>query len=231
MIVAASRWLQDHYLQRVLKCGRSKIPVTYLPYAQHTDLDMIDAEETQWLRQQFNDCFNIVFLGSMIRNYGLFLMLEACVKLRATNNKYKLHLIGDGTDLEAAREFVMLHDISDMVVFTGYLPEERLGSYLKMADAFLVPLYPTIQDQARCPSKTYLYLPFQKPVLTCRIGESAELFTDDRFFFRSADSADLADKILKLDKDMSYPLPDPALHTWKVRAQSFHLDMMSAWKD
>jgi glycosyltransferase involved in cell wall biosynthesis len=231
MIVAASRWLQVHYLQWAMKSGRSELPITYLPYAQHTNLDLIDVEETQRLREQYNDRFNIVFLGSMIRNYGLFLMLEACVKLRVSDTKYKLHLIGDGPDLEAAREFVILNDISDMVVFTGYLPEERLGAYLKMADAFLVPLYPTIQDQARCPSKTYLYLPYQKPVLTCRIGESAELFSDDRFFFRPADSADLADKIRMLDKDMSYPLPDPALHTWQVRAHSFHLDMMSAWKD
>jgi hypothetical protein len=57
------------------------------------------------------------------------------------------------------------------------------------------------------------------------------LFSDDRFFFRPADSADLADKIRMLDKDISYPLPDPALHTWQVRAQSFHFDMMTAWKD
>jgi hypothetical protein len=57
------------------------------------------------------------------------------------------------------------------------------------------------------------------------------MFSDDRFFFVSGDSADLAVKIKSLNKDENYPLPDPAYHTWQVRAQTFHLDMMSAWKE
>jgi glycosyltransferase involved in cell wall biosynthesis len=231
MIVAASRWLQQYYLDRVQQSGRKDLPVTYLPYAQDIDLKSIDADEVSKLRLQYDNSFNIVFLGSMIRNYGLFLMLEACVKLRDAELHHRLHLIGDGPDLLEAREYVAFHGISDMVIFTGYLPEERLGAYLQLADAFLAPLYPTIQDQARCPSKTYLYLPFRKPVLTCRIGESAEIFTDERLFFRSADSSDLADKIKALQKNMTYPLPDPVDHTWEVRAANFHRDMTAAWKD
>jgi glycosyltransferase involved in cell wall biosynthesis len=231
MIVAASLWLQDYYVDRSKKSRLIPMPVTYLPYAHDIDMDQIDAEAIQQHRLKYKDGFNIVFLGSMIRNYGLFLMLEAIRQLRDEEHKFRLHLVGDGQDLEAARGFVREHGISDMVVFTGYLPEESLGAYLQMADAFLVPLYPTIQDKARCPSKTYLYLPFQKPVLTCRIGESATLFEDDRMFFRPGDSTDLADKICSLSKEGIYPLPDPAHHTWSVRARSFHFDLMSAWND
>jgi glycosyltransferase involved in cell wall biosynthesis len=231
MIVAASRWLQNHYLERIHWAGRSAKPVTYLPYAHETDMDRIDASEVQRLRQTYADHFNIVFLGSMIRNYGLFLMLEAFVKLRDEKVNYRLHLIGDGPDLQAARHYADMHGISDMVVFTGYVSEETLGAYLHLADAFLAPLNPTIQDKARCPSKTYLYLPFRKPILTCRIGESAELFDDERFFYKPGDSTDLAEKIRSLNKETYYPLPDPELHTWGVRARSFDLDINVAWKD
>jgi glycosyltransferase involved in cell wall biosynthesis len=231
MIVAASRWLQEFYLNRSLPSGKKSMPVTYLPYAHDIDLEQIDADASEQLRSKYKDAFNLVFLGSMIRNYGLFLMLEAIRQLRDDKNKYKLHLIGDGPDLDEARNYIRTHDISHMVVITGYLPEASLSAYLQMADAFLVPLYPTIQDQARCPSKTYMYLPFQKPVLTCRIGESAALFEDDRFFFRSGNPSDLADKVRALRKDVRIPLPDPAHHSWKERAHSFHLDVMSAWKD
>ncbi len=231
MIVAASRWLQIHYRERIRRAGRGATPVTYLPYAHETDMDRIDASEVQRLCQTYADYFNIVFLGSMIRNYGLFLMLEACVKLRDEKVNYRLHLIGDGPDLQEARQYADVHGIGAMVVFTGYVSEDTLGAYLYLADAFLAPLYPTIQDQARCPSKTYLYLPFRKPVLTCRIGESAELFEDERFFFRPGDSTDLAEKISSLNKSNDYPLPDPELHTWRVRARSFHLDINAAWKD
>ena len=231
MIVAASRWLQEYYSTRSKKSNYPALPVTYLPYAQDIDLGQMDMEAYDEYRMKFSDHINIVFLGSMIRNYGLFLMLEACLKLRESKVRYKLHLIGDGPDLHEARAYVHLHGLSDMVEFTGYLPEERLGAYLNIADAFLVPLYPTIQDQARCPSKTYLYLPFKKPVFTCRIGESAEMFSDDRLFFISGDSADLASKIKSLDKDSHYPLPDPEDHTWQVRAQTFHRHLMSAWKN
>lgn len=231
MIVAASRWLQDHYNGRALQARRLDLPVTYLPYAQDTDLSSIDADEVQRLRLRYRDALNIVFLGSMIRNYGLFLMLEAFTKLRHEGRRFRLHLIGDGPDLAGARAFADQHGIADMVEFTGYLPEERLGARLCMADAFLAPLYPTIQDMARCPSKTYLYLPFRKPVITCRIGESAELFSDDRLFFRPGDSADLAEKIRALDPTANYPLPDPAHHSWRARAETFHRDIQEAWKD
>jgi glycosyltransferase involved in cell wall biosynthesis len=230
MIVAASRWLQHHYQHQVKLSRRSDVAITYLPYAQDTDLKAIDEEEVRRLRHECQDRFNIVFLGSMIRNYGLFLMLEAMCKLRTEAVNYVLHLIGDGPDLQEARDYAHRNGLSDMVRFTGYLPEDELGVYLKMADAFLAPLYPTVQDQARCPSKTYLYLPFRKPVLTCKIGESVELFTDERLFFKPGDSSDLADKIRNLEKEMNYPLPDPSLHTWRVRAESFHGDIDAAWK-
>lgn len=231
MIVAASRWLQEYYLNRTNQSGRKSLPVTYLPYAHDIDIERVDIEVSRQLRLKHEDAFNLVFLGSMIRNYGLFLMLEAIRNLRDDQSKYKLHLIGDGPDLDEAREFVRTYDISQLVEFVGYLPEASLSAYLQMADAFLVPLYPTIQDQARCPSKTYLYLPFQKPVLTCRIGESTLLFEDDRMFFRSGDASDLADKIRSLRKGDKFPLPDPEAHSWKERAKSFHLDVMSAWND
>ena len=210
MRVSASRWLQIYYRERTRRSGRVATPVTYLPYAHETDMDRIDASEVHRLRQTYADHFNIVFLGSMIRNYGLFLMLEACVKLRDEKVNYRLHLIGEGPDLQEARQYADVHGIGAMVVFTGYVSEETLGA---------------------CPSKTYLYLPFRKPVLTCRIGESAELFDDERFFFRPGDSTDLAEKILSLNKSNDYPLPDPELHTWRVRARSFHLDINAAWKD
>ena len=231
MIVAASRWLQDHYRNDAQRARRGDLPVTYLPYAQDTDMASIDADEVQRLRLRYRDSVNIVFLGSMIRNYGLFLMLEAFVRLRQEGRRYRLHLLGDGPDLDEARTFVARNEISDLVEFTGYLPEERLGARLCLADAFLAPLYPTIQDQARCPSKTYLYLPFRKPVITCRIGESAELFSDERLFFRPGDIADLAERIRSLELNTIYPLPDPALHSWRQRAESFDRDIPAAWRD
>jgi glycosyltransferase involved in cell wall biosynthesis len=210
---------------------RAHVPVTYLPYAQDTNLEAIDKNEVSRLQDKYKDCFNIIFLGSMIRNYGLFLMLDAFVELSKQNQTFRLHLIGDGQDLEDARAFVRDQGLSELVTFTGYLPEDKLSVYLRIANAFLAPLYPTVQDQARCPSKTYLYLPFRKPVLTCRIGESAELFSDERLFFRPGDSLDLADKIRSLEKDIKYPLPEPALHTWQARAATFNQDVAAAWTD
>ena len=231
MIVAASRWLQLYYQEKVNQSQRAHVPVTYLPYAQDTNLEAIDKNEVSRLQDKYKDYFNIIFLGSMIRNYGLFLMLDAFVELSKQHRNYRLHLIGDGPDLEEARVFVGQQDLSEMVTFTGYLSEKKLSAYLRLADAFLAPLYPTVQDQARCPSKTYLYLPFRKPVLTCSIGESAELFSDERLFFRPGDSLDLADKIRSLEKDINYPLPEPALHTWQARAATFNRDVAAAWTD
>jgi hypothetical protein len=62
-----------------------------------------------------------------------------------------------------------------------------------------------------------MYLPFQKPVFTCPVGESAEIFSDGALFFLSGDSRALADRLASLRPGARFELPSPEKHSWKHR--------------
>jgi len=219
-IVCASRYLTRHFACRV-RTGRGTPPrIHYLPYAYAETLPDDPPLVIDRLRHDHADAFNIVYLGSLIRDYGLFVMLEAFQRLQGAVKPYRLHLLGSGPDEAAARSYVHEEGLTEVVNFAGYVPEAHLSSWLRLADAFLAPLFDTLQDHARCPSKTYMYLAFGKPVITCRIGESAELFDDPRLFFRPGDAADLAARIRDVAGGAGCRLPSAARHGWTERART-----------
>jgi glycosyltransferase involved in cell wall biosynthesis len=217
-IFCASRYLFFHYRHRLLSGGLPDKPLTYLPYAFHESLKVAGGEGVDALSKECGNRTNIVYLGSMIANYGLFTMLDALVHLGGRRRDILLHLIGDGPDLEKARLFARKNGIESQVRFAGYVDESLLPAYLGLADAFLAPLFNTIQDWARCPSKTYMYLPFRKPVFTCPVGESAEIFRDRKLFFPSGDSRALAERLANLSPHADYILPSSGEHSWRQRS-------------
>lgn len=219
-LVCASRYLSEHFKERAARMPSGAPRIHYLPYAFPEQLVKEFPIELDRLRKEYGGRVNVVYMGSLIRDYGLFLMLEAIRALDGLSRPVTLHLLGDGPDAVSARKYVARHKLSDAVHFAGYVPETHLSSWFHLADAFLAPLFDTVQDHARCPSKTYMYLAFGKPVITCRIGESAELFEDARLFFRPGDARDLAARIRDIAEDPDCSLPSAARHGWSERARS-----------
>jgi glycosyltransferase involved in cell wall biosynthesis len=219
-IVCASRYLARHFTVRAQGHGRTPSRIHYLPYAYPESLPTDPPLVLDRLRHDHAGRCNVVYMGSLIRDYGLFLMLEAFEGLRGADRPYRLHLLGAGPDEAAARTFVRDRGLSGVVNFAGYVPEAHLSSWFRLADVFLAPLGDTVQDHARCPSKTYMYLAFGKPVITCRVGESAELFDDPRLFFRPGDAGDLAERIRDVVEGPPCRLPSAERHGWSERARS-----------
>jgi len=216
-IVCASQYLYDHYTR---KKGVNGPRVHYLPYGYAESLKTDPPCLLEKLRKDYDGQYNVVYMGSLIRDYGLFLMLEAFRQLKGTKKSFYLHLLGSGPDEAAAKKFVQDNELSSHVGFAGYVPESHLSSWFHLADAFLAPLSDTVQDHARCPSKTYMYLAFGKPILTCRIGESAQLFEDPKLFFQPDNPTDLAARLQVLAESPDCILPPVSAHSWLERARS-----------
>jgi glycosyltransferase involved in cell wall biosynthesis len=225
-IVCASRYLTDHFSDCIGRLPSVNPRIHYLPYAFPEWLASESPVVLDRLRLDYAGRVNIVYMGSLIRDYGLFVMLEAFRQLKSSGKPLLLHLLGEGPDEPAARRFVAEKGLSDMVHFAGYVPEPHLSSWFHLADAFLAPLFDTVQDHARCPSKTYMYLAFGKPVITCRIGESAVLFDDPRLFFRPGDASDLAQRIRDISVDPSCSLPCASRHNWSERASAWSAKLL-----
>ena len=79
-----------------------------------------------------------------------------------------------------------------------------------------------MQDWARCPSKLFMYLPFQHPVVTCQIGEAAELFGEKGLYYQPGDVDSLVCALSRvLTQDVGIDAITLDDHTYTARTKTF----------
>lgn len=245
-LLYASKYLQQYYNKE--KWNRIlKKPGFYFPYAYNEN---VCVNVNSLLRNSFKDKLGIrhdelvfVFLGSIATNFGAYLMVDAIKEiLKRGKYKVKLLLLGQGKVYKQLKEYVLNELIlKDTVILPGYIQEEEIPFYFSIADCFILPMNNTVQDWARCPSKLYMYLPYNKPIITCKIGEPYEVLKESGIYYECG----TFDECLELlhsaisGKGIKYverALPsmikaiervckgdyrvktDPLMHTWKQRA-------------
>ncbi len=213
-LVCASRYLERYYAAKTRK------PIFYSPYAYNEDVIRMPLTIQERLQREKGASYAFLYLGSMEREYGLFTMLEAMKILAQRGKDIKLYLVGEGGGCTAATDFIRANGLEEQIIQTGYAREEELNDYFTMADAFISPLNDTVQDWARCPSKVYMYLPYNKPVLTNRIGEPLEIFGERGLYFDTSDPQSLAD-LMERTASLRQGNVDAAEHSWTARAEAF----------
>jgi glycosyltransferase involved in cell wall biosynthesis len=216
-LICASRYLQNYYTEKTNK------PILYSPYAYTEKIVNMPIDGLLENLQQLNkNRFVFVYMGSYVGNYGLFTMLEAAKILADDRCDFTLYLLGRGRHYEDAKKFVQTNNLGDHIVLSGYIEEKDLNAYFTLANAFISPLNNTIQDWARCPSKIYMYIPYQKPILTCKIGEAYEIFGETGYYFDNNLPASLAMLMKIIMKNNTHGHTINAWeHTWASRTNSF----------
>lgn len=81
---------------------------------------------------------NILFLGWLEKEKGIFELLEAC---RILAKKYKLNLtiVGRGNAEEKAKNFVVEHDLREHIKFEGWAHGQKKINLLKSNDILVLP--------------------------------------------------------------------------------------------
>jgi glycosyltransferase involved in cell wall biosynthesis len=188
--ICASRYLEKLYKKRISLLRRGT-PVHYSPYAYTNELIEQPKRILNDLYSQYSGVTVFLYMGSFWENYGFWDMLYVFRDLYYEHDNFQAMLMGRGPEKEKGIKWLEENGISDRITILGYIPEEDLSSYFELADAFICPLRETIQDKARCPSKLFMYLPFGKPIITCRIGEAFELFGNDGLYYNPGDRGGL----------------------------------------
>lgn len=217
-LLNASRYLEKVFKERASKVGEKNIPMLYFPYAYNEKICKIDQQADRLFHKGPNDKL-FVFLGSLDFNYGAMTMVEAFEKIKEKVPHAKLILCGRGRAYNYVCNYIKQHKLGDTIFTTGYINEEDISGYFTLADAFISPMNNTIQDWARCPSKMYMYLPYKKPIITCKIGEPYETLKDLGYYFEPGNANSLKECIIRLINNKKWTLPiDSSLHEWKSRA-------------
>ena len=230
-IFNASKYLQNIFLRRCKKLGLNRKANFYFPYAYSTSIVQkknIDYNTKE--NQKYKDKTIFVFLGTITRNYGAFTILDAVKELSNTNKNFKVLMLGKGRHYDVALSYIAENHITDFVEMPGYIKEEDISYYFSMADSFISPMNDTVQDWARCPSKLYMYLPYNKPIITCKIGEPFEVLKEAGMYYSAGNSIGLAQQMCNVIKN-NIPIKtcDASLHTWEYRTREF-IDWISKQK-
>jgi len=219
-LLNASHFLQVTYRDRSKRLFRPSLPMLYFPYAYNPDvIQVVDVNLSQPKYKRFQGKINLVFIGSVVRGYGIFTILEAVEQIRTQVSCFNMLILGRGKDFDAAKAYVAEKGLDDVVYLPGYIAEEEISDYLSMADAFVSPMNDTPQDWARCPSKIYLYMPYRRPVITCRIGEPLEALLEEGYYYEPGNSQSLASQMLRVIQGPFIETDvDPKSFTWQTRA-------------
>lgn len=219
--ICASRYLEMFYSKRcdLLNLRR---PIHYSPYAYTSRFLNNNQNETINLRKIWGSSKVILYMGSFWKQYGFWDMLQVFNLLANERDDFHVLMMGDGPEKMKGVNWIKKNNLEDKVTFLGFVEENIVSDYLKLADAFLCPLNDSIQDWARCPSKLYMYLAFQKPIITCKIGEAYEIFGEDGFYYTPGNRNELRQTInIILNLKQCVSQINPMNHTWHHRAKCF----------
>lgn len=180
--ICASRYLEKLYNKRNHLLGLNR-PVHYSPYAYNSEILESEPIILDQLMQEYGSRKVILYMGSFWESYGFWDMLHVFRNIVIERDDAQVIIMGKGPEKEAGLAWIDENKLSEKIKILGYIPEEELSSYFRLAHTFVCPLRDTIQDWARCPSKLFMYLPFNKPIVTCPIGEAREIFGKEGFYY------------------------------------------------
>ncbi len=149
--------------------------------------------------QNKNKEFSVLFFGTFIPLQGIEYIIGAAKRLE--NKAVHFTVIGNGQMrkkiLRLSSTLSVLH-----VSFIDLLPQEALVQKIAEADVCLGIFGNTAKTQRVIPNKVYECLAMRKPVITADTLAARELLCGkDVLFVKTADSASLAEGILRLKND------------------------------
>jgi glycosyltransferase involved in cell wall biosynthesis len=135
------------------------------------------------------------YLGNISFVNDRNLLLESFRLLGERNRNIHLILIGrsgiQDSDIDP--------DLRPNIVKTGALSYEALQDYIAACDLMLLPLKNSIANRGRWPSKIGDYLAAGRPVVSCKVGDIAELFANQPIGLLTNDNPyDFAAGVLEL---------------------------------
>jgi len=135
----------------------------------------------------------IVYMGTLTRQYGVDVAVDALALLRRRLPDARLRVIGDGEERERLEEQVRRLSLDGAVEFTGSVPITRIPDVALPADVGVAPHRRDRLYDMCFPSKIYDYLSLGLPVVACRTDSLEYYYGDGTIgFFESEDAAGLA---------------------------------------
>lgn len=124
------------------------------------------------LEKKKQEVSNILYLARTTKEKGIFIFIETCLLLHNQYPNLKFTVVGDGVDLEKAKN--MARPLGSSIRFTGGLSGDKLITEFVNADLYLFTSY-----HEGMPTSVLEAMAFGLPVITRPVGGLVDFFTCD----------------------------------------------------
>ncbi len=144
-----------------------------------------------------------IYVGQITHGSDLDLLIEALPGVIEMVPDVRLVVVGTGDGLPALRARVEEAGLADRVIFTGWVPPDRVAPYLAAADIAVAPYRDTLINRAKCAAKIIYYMALGKPIVSSRVGQNLEYLDGGRagLLTEPGDATDLAAGMAALLRD------------------------------
>jgi len=165
-----SKLLTDYLLEKAPGKPYLKIPVI-CDFSKFEDIKKED------------DPVNFLYCGAIGYSEVIYFILKCFESLETRENVFLYLIIGLGDHnnerMDALKNYISNMKKRDYIKIFSNLPYSELVQMYVNATALLIPLRPTLRDEARFPHKIGEYLASGNPLITNNIGEIKYYFADE----------------------------------------------------
>jgi glycosyltransferase involved in cell wall biosynthesis len=164
------------FLEAYLRDIAPKVPRVIVPPPVDTHKYRDNQRQARLFRRkyQLDDSLVLMYLGSHWGIKGVAVLIEAFSKLSKEENQVKLVITGDferqGSD-QNLRQLVKELRSENLIIITGYLPENELVPAMSAADILIEPKTDHVANMAAFPQKLAEYLSVGKPIVASAVGD------------------------------------------------------------
>lgn len=121
--------------------------------------------------------FTLLYVGQMIREKGVFDIIETVLLLKDKGYDVIAYFVGEGSDLKTLKKYVTKLDLTNYFVFLGFIKDKiKLSNIYHKADVFLFPSY----YPEGFPRVLYEAMICRVPIVTTCAGSIQDLMKDEQ---------------------------------------------------
>ncbi len=146
------------------------------------------------------DRFRLLFVSRFIPAKGLLETIRACAILRDRGLDLELYAVGDGETRKDGEILTADLNLSDRVVFTGYVPESEVTRHFFDSDIFV---FPTRHPEG-FPNVLFKAVAVGLPIVTTAIRAAADYLSEpSNCLYSTQDPENIAARIIELIENKS----------------------------
>jgi len=214
------RWLEQHAYRtaaaatacteearQVLLHKGLRAPSHIVPFG--VDLTLFHQAQSAPLRRPLglNGSLVVGYMGRFVPEKGLDTLIEAARMLyqEQPTLDFRVLLVGSGPGEDALRQQIAAAGLTDRFHFTGSIPHDQAGDYLRCMDIFVLPSRTTPSWKEQFGRVIIEALACGVPVVGSDSGQIPHLIRETKggMVFAEGDASDLAQKLLALASDRS----------------------------